>query len=282
MRRLSQTTASYTTARDSTEGIGRRLLGDLIEASVAEGFRALSLSVAENNPARRLYESVGFVPVHKHGHTYTMVRQTSSPGDVTLATYEARANVYRDHEGPRPPALEAFLDRLASLVPGGRALEVGSGTGSDADRLEELGLQVERTDATPAFIEMQREAGHRARLLDARRDELGGPFDAVLSIATLHHLTREELESFLAKARAAVPRGGVLAVTLKEGDGGAWSDAKLGQPRYFVYWREPNLRDMVTRAGWKVLSLDHIEGREPWLFLLARRDDVDDLAPSDT
>jgi SAM-dependent methyltransferase len=185
-------------------------------------------------------------------------------------------------EGPRPPALEAFLDRLASLVPGGRALEVGSGTGSDADRLEELGLQVERTDATPAFIEMQREAGHRARLLDARRDELGGPFDAVLSIAALHHLTREELESFLAKARAAVPRGGVLAVTLKEGDGGAWSDAKLGQPRYFVYWREPNLRDMVTRAGWKVLSLDHIEGREPWLFLLARRDDVEDLAPSDT
>jgi ribosomal protein S18 acetylase RimI-like enzyme len=53
-------------------GIGRRLLVDLL----SEGQRhpALSLSVAEANPARRLYESVGFVPVEKHGSSWTMVR----------------------------------------------------------------------------------------------------------------------------------------------------------------------------------------------------------------
>ena len=55
-------------------GIGRRLLIELIEAGAAQGYRALSLSVAENNPARRLYESAGFVDVDKHGHTWTMVR----------------------------------------------------------------------------------------------------------------------------------------------------------------------------------------------------------------
>jgi len=59
------------------QGIGRRLLIDLIEASVAQGCRALSLSVAENNPARGLYESTGFVPVEKHGHSYTMVRHAA-------------------------------------------------------------------------------------------------------------------------------------------------------------------------------------------------------------
>lgn len=56
------------------EGIGRRLLDGLIEASAAQGWPALSLSVAENNPARRLYESAGFVVVDQHGHTCTMVR----------------------------------------------------------------------------------------------------------------------------------------------------------------------------------------------------------------
>jgi ribosomal protein S18 acetylase RimI-like enzyme len=56
------------------EGIGRRLLINLVEASVAQGCRALSLSVAENNPARGLYESAGFVLVEKHGHSSTMVR----------------------------------------------------------------------------------------------------------------------------------------------------------------------------------------------------------------
>ncbi|MGA8724001.1 MAG: GNAT family N-acetyltransferase [Acidimicrobiales bacterium] len=56
------------------EGIGRRLLLDLINASVKQGYSALSLSVREANPARRLYESAGFVAVKKHGSSWTMVR----------------------------------------------------------------------------------------------------------------------------------------------------------------------------------------------------------------
>ncbi|MGA2835539.1 MAG: GNAT family N-acetyltransferase [Acidimicrobiales bacterium] len=56
------------------EGIGRRLLVDLIDASDRQGYEALSLSVSEANPARRLYESVGFVPVERRGSSWTMVR----------------------------------------------------------------------------------------------------------------------------------------------------------------------------------------------------------------
>jgi ribosomal protein S18 acetylase RimI-like enzyme len=56
------------------EGIGRRLLVDLIEASVAQGFPAISLSVAADNPARGLYESSGFVAVEKHASSWTMIR----------------------------------------------------------------------------------------------------------------------------------------------------------------------------------------------------------------
>lgn len=62
------------------EGIGRRLLVDLVEASVAQGHRAISLSVAENNPARRLYEASGFVPVEKQGSTWTMIRDAARSG----------------------------------------------------------------------------------------------------------------------------------------------------------------------------------------------------------
>ncbi len=45
------------------EGIGRLLLLGLIEASEVQGHAALSLSVNRANPARNLYESVGFQPV---------------------------------------------------------------------------------------------------------------------------------------------------------------------------------------------------------------------------
>ncbi len=57
------------------EGIGRRLLVELVEASVAQRYDAISLSVAENNPARHLYESGGFVGVALNGSTWTMIRR---------------------------------------------------------------------------------------------------------------------------------------------------------------------------------------------------------------
>ena len=56
------------------EGIGQRLLLELIDASVAQGYAAMSLSVAEANPARGLYESAGFVPIEQHDGSWTMVR----------------------------------------------------------------------------------------------------------------------------------------------------------------------------------------------------------------
>jgi GNAT superfamily N-acetyltransferase len=57
------------------EGIGRQLLVDLIEVSLEHGCAALSLSVNDANPARRLYESVGFEAFEKRGSSWTMVRR---------------------------------------------------------------------------------------------------------------------------------------------------------------------------------------------------------------
>ena len=59
------------------QGIGRRLLVELIDASVGQGHRALSLSVNENNPARALYESAGFALVEQRAATCIMVREAA-------------------------------------------------------------------------------------------------------------------------------------------------------------------------------------------------------------
>ncbi len=62
------------------EGIGRLLLLALIEASEVQGHAALSLSVNHGNPARHLYESVGFQPVGTPRETaVTMIRDAAQP-----------------------------------------------------------------------------------------------------------------------------------------------------------------------------------------------------------
>lgn len=55
-------------------GLGSLLLGALIAHARATGEKALSLSVAHDNGARRLYERLGFIVVRDDGGSYTMLR----------------------------------------------------------------------------------------------------------------------------------------------------------------------------------------------------------------
>ena len=202
-----------------------------------------------------------------------MVIQPSSgdPVDLTLRSYQAAAQRYADHGTAAPgPALACFLDRLADLVGTGRLLEVGSGPGVDARYLRGRGVDVWPTDATPAFVDMMLSTGLEATRLDLRSDDLGGPWQGVLAQAVLLHLNRGQLAQALHRLRAAVVDGGVLAFTVKEGDGDGWSNLKLELPRHFTYWRERPLRDALAQSSWDVKSVDHVVGRtEPWLYVLA-------------
>ncbi len=194
-----------------------------------------------------------------------------SPGDVTMRSYGRAADLYRDACTAPTPAYTAFLHEFASLVPEGEVLEVGAGTGRDALYFRQLGLRVIPTDGVDVFVEMMRNQGLPARLLDIRSGDLGGPYAAVFAGAVLLHLSRAELTAFLERVRRSITPGGVFAFTLKDGDGESWSYAKLDQPRHFTYWREADIRDRLVVTGWEVALLRHVEGNsEGWLFVVAR------------
>jgi SAM-dependent methyltransferase len=192
--------------------------------------------------------------------------------EVTLRSYDGGIQDYLRHSPVTPhPSVVAFRERvLAHLLPGDRMLELGSGPGRDAAFFEASGIAVQRSDGTAAFVSMLREQGHGAKLLDVTRHELGEDFDAIFANAVLLHLTPQQLDALLRRGARAVRPGGLLAFTVKEGDGEAWtSDKQLS--RYFCYWREPQLRQLLKGTGWRPESIEHEAGRlEPWLQVICR------------
>ncbi|WP_375493086.1 class I SAM-dependent methyltransferase [uncultured Jatrophihabitans sp.] len=198
---------------------------------------------------------------------------SQDPAEATIDSYEHGVDDYVAASlspSQRSRALAEFLDRFAGLVGEGRVLELGSGAGWDAEYVERRGLQVDRTDATPAFVARLRAAGHEARVLDARAEDFGGPYDAILASAVLLHLSRTQLTQALRVAHRAVRAGGVLAMTMKEGDGAEWSTAKLDRPRHFTFWPAPQLTEALKTAGWQPISVEQVPGRtDEWLFVLA-------------
>lgn len=66
-------------ARHRGRGIGTRLLDALHTAARAAAIGALSLSVGDGNPARRLYERLGYAPVRRTGDSTTMRLDLAPP-----------------------------------------------------------------------------------------------------------------------------------------------------------------------------------------------------------
>jgi SAM-dependent methyltransferase len=233
-----------------------------------------------SNGSEFTVESIGRYHLHDIVHHLYDVR--AAVVRATVEAYDASAAAYRDGTAVLPDSVrEAVGELVASVPPGARVLEIGSGPGRDARALEDAGLSVRRTDVSPGFVELLREEGHDADVLDPLTDDLddparpGTPYDAVWSSASLLHVARTDLPVVLRRLADATAPGGVLRFSVKEGDGEAWSThGHVAGPRHFTFWREQPLRAVVEESGWvleQVRRYDGAETGQPWLDVRARR-----------
>jgi SAM-dependent methyltransferase len=200
----------------------------------------------------------------------------------TVRSYDRDAAAYVARTATVPDSVRAALEHLADrLGPGARVLEIGSGGGRDALLMEQLGLAVRRTDVTPAFVALLREQGHACDRLDPLVDDLttpDGPYDAVWANASLLHVARDDLPTVMGRLAVVTRPGGMLRMSLKEGDGDGWSThGTISGRRHFTYWRAADAEAVVRSAGWgDVVVRQGLGGDrgETWLELSAVRDGV--------
>jgi SAM-dependent methyltransferase len=118
---------------------------------------------------------------------------------------------------------------------------------------------------------IQRPGAEQVRSRALGVDELGGPYAGIWAAAVLLHLSRPRLAGVLRRFRAAVPADGILGFSVKEGDGEEWTTEKLDAPRYFVYWRQEPLVDLVRASGWQPITVSRAAGiQTDWLYLTCR------------
>jgi SAM-dependent methyltransferase len=187
----------------------------------------------------------------------------------TLQSYEASAREYNAIvAGHLPPEIEDALRRMMQLVPaGGAVLEIGSGTGQDADFVESLGGVVRRTDAVQAFLDLQAERGKKGELLNVVTDPLGGPYSAILAMCVLIHIDREQMAPVLRKVFDALEPGGAFLVAMRIGEGETNGDYQT------VYWAKDRFAEQLAAAGLRTQWSSPWIGRDnvTWANFLAHR-----------
>ena len=196
------------------------------------------------------------------------------PGESTRAFYEEHAREYFDRtvSADLGPIYERFLQYVK---PGGRILDVGSGSGRDLKALRARGYNAVGIDASPTLAKLAAEFSGTTclpMLFEELRFERA--FDAVWACASLLHLPKYNLLSVLRRLYGVLVSGGVLFVSIQLGRG----EKLLPDGRFFAYYAQDEFARLLNRTGFSVdqtwISKDSLRSERPirWLNIIAHRE----------
>jgi SAM-dependent methyltransferase len=193
----------------------------------------------------------------------------------TLESYEGHVQEYIDGTPQEVTGdVKLWIERtLVGLEHDAKILEIGSAFGRDANYIETLGYTVMRTDATEKFVELLKEQGYEAGVFNAITDDFPEENDLVFADAVLLHFTEEETLEVCKKVLGSLVHGGRFSFSLKSGTGTEWSDSKLGAPRFFRYWEQSGISNLLREVGFTKVDIENGEsgrqGYPSWLHIVA-------------
>lgn len=192
--------------------------------------------------------------------------------EITLKTYEREyENYIKKTSQDMNNGHGRYLDRFMSfLKKDDILLEVGSGSGRDADYIESQGFSLLRSEVVHPFIEYQRKQGKEVVFFDVIEGDLHQRFDGILAKAVFLHFNKEQFAKALANVKKHLVDGGIFALTLMNGEGERYSSHKTESPRYFHYWRKEAVEKYLQDEGFEILFSGFTQG-EKWIDLILRK-----------
>lgn len=196
----------------------------------------------------------------------------------TIGAYDGIAEQYANRfahvnlAGERDSFM-ALMDDPSPLV-----LDAGCGSGRDARQLAREGAKVVGLDLSAGLLAQAKKTTD-AYLVhgDLRQIPVRSRvFSGVWSCASLVHLSPLHLARTLREFKRVLKPNGVLFISTIFGVGQTRRPTSNGFNRWYYHYSEQNLRDLLCRAGFNVLSATiepgHAEGI--WINVLAERGDT--------
>ena len=200
----------------------------------------------------------------------------SKTNNQTIAAYNKTAEKYIQTSPQKVSAqLGSWIDKnLSNLDKSAKILEIGSGSGKDADYIESRGYTIQLTDASQGFVDYLRAKGKTARLLNAITDDLGLGYDMVFADAVFVHFTQSETDLVIKKIYKSLNQSGRLAFSLKAGSDEETTNRKINETRYFRYWQPADIKEVLKIVGFASIEIQVIDdyrgkARPDWLLIIA-------------
>jgi SAM-dependent methyltransferase len=197
-----------------------------------------------------------------------------NPSDKTIETYRQNFDKYVERTSAEPSGeFKEWMDSFASHIPkDGVILEIGSASGRDARYFVAKGFKVVCTDVIPEALQKLSDEGFETAEFDFRSEmktEWAGKFDGFFANAVLLHAPQDVFKNALKNITTVLKENGVVAFSLKIGRGEEITLEKMDAPRYFLYHTEEEIREILSKLPFDIISLTHADN-EKWLHVIVK------------
>lgn len=200
--------------------------------------------------------------------------ENNNLNNTTIKTYQDGFEKYRERtQSEVSGEFREWIDGFSAHLPeGGKILELGSATGRDARYFASKGLKVTCTDIIPQALEELASEGFDTASFDFRdepKEEWKNSYDGFFANAVLLHAPQDVFEIAVANISKVLKKDGVAAFSLKTGEGEEVTDEKMDAPRYFNYHNEQEIRELLSKLPFEIVSITHADNNK-WLHLVIK------------
>ena len=217
----------------------------------------------------------------------------SKENEITVEVYEQKANTYLEtgvkHDNLdiekaklKREKLQNFIKSNIELLPkGSKVFEIGSGDGANAKYIKDLGYKVTGSDIADAFIKATRDKGVETIKFNILKDEFVEKYSVIFCWRVFVHFTKEDIDIILRKIYNNLEKEGLVIFNVINREVRSvdeeWVDFsneyQMGAERYYRYFTEKELNQIISEIGYQIHSF-HKEGGDEnnkWLVYVLKK-----------
>lgn len=185
---------------------------------------------------------------------------------ATQATYDRNAEKYsasvdRTLAGSIGKFEQGLLDIFIALMPGAVALDLGCGNGKDAAYLRSKKISATGADFSRGMLCVAKRRNKNVPFVQMDMRQLGvksGIISGVWANGCVYHVPKADFANVLLEIERVLVCDGIFSFNFKIGEGEGLEERPVsfdGGPRYYAYYKVPEMRGMLDEAGLELLLI---------------------------
>ena len=217
----------------------------------------------------------------------------SKENKKTLEVYKEKAHLYLatsiEHDKIDPVKAKKKREKLeelikanfSSLPKNAKVFEIGSGDGTNAKFIENLGFEVTASDMADDFIKATQSQGLTTIKFDAIEDNFPEKYSAIFCWRVFVHFTKEDAKKIIKKVFDTLENNGIFIFNAINREtkniDNEWVDFEgeyhMGAKRYYNYFNKKDLDDIIQQTNFHIEDFRKEGGEDnnKWLIYVLKK-----------